>query len=173
MFNVNDTVKYGVNGVCKIVDISYQSFCGSDAEYYVLKPLNSEDSTFFVPTQNENLVSRMHKIMSENEVYDLIDEIPSCHAEWIDDNKRRHEQYNNIISNGTRKDVIGLIRTLHTKKQQLEDERKKMHVADEKLMKDAEKMINEEFAAVLNIKPAEVPEFIELNLIKMNKSMRD
>ena len=45
-----------------------------------------------------------------------------------------------------------------------------MHVADEKLMKDAEKMINEEFAAVLNIKPAEVPEFIELNLIKMNKS---
>lgn len=168
MFNVNDTVKYGVNGVCKIVDISYQNFCGDDEEeeYYILKPLYSQNSTFFVPTHNENLVSKMHKIMSENEIYDLIHEIPSCNAEWIDDNKARQESYNNIIVNGSRKDVIGLIRTLHTKKRQLEDERKKMHAADEKIMQDAQRMINDEFAAVLNIRPAEVPEFIESNLNK-------
>lgn len=160
MFSIGETVKYGVNGICKIVDISKRSFCGEDTEYYVLQPLLRGDSTFFVPTANEALVSKIHHLMSKSAVYELIGEIPECHTEWIDNDKERNASYNLMLTSCDRHDIIGLIRTLHQRKEQLEEKNKKLHQADERILKDAEKIINDEFAVVLDMQPSDVPGFI-------------
>ena len=49
MFNIDDIVKYGINGVCKIVTIEEKNLMGTKKNYLVLKPLNGDKSTFYVP----------------------------------------------------------------------------------------------------------------------------
>ena len=63
MFQVNDTIMYGTQGVCKIVDITEKDFMGTKKEYYVLKPMNDAAATVFAPVNNEKIERKMRKIL--------------------------------------------------------------------------------------------------------------
>ncbi len=160
MFKIGDIVKYGVNGICKITDITVRSFLGENVEYYELTSTSREDS-FYVPTKNEKLVAKIQYILSKDEVYDLIGSIPECAFEWDAEDKVRAEKYESIFSSGDRRNLVGLVRTLKAKKDELAAKGKKLHVADERALASAEKVIAEEFSEVLEIKKSEVGTFIE------------
>lgn len=160
MYNVNDSVLYGKQGVCKIKDIVTENFTGKPVEYYTLEPTFSDNTVIYVPVENEELVAKMHKILSAEEIDRLIDEVKGTDTIWYDDEKERKAKYNEIISKGDRKELLILIHTLYLNKRKRESDGKKMYVSDERIMKEAEKLIYEEFAAVLNIKPGQVVEYI-------------
>ncbi len=67
MFQINDTVMYGIHGVCRIDDITTKEFMGTTKEYYVLKPVNDFTATLYVPMHNEKTVGKMRKILSKQE----------------------------------------------------------------------------------------------------------
>lgn len=159
--NVNDMVMYGTQGICRIVEISEQQLFGGVDEYYVLKPVYDEKSTVFIPIQNESLTSKMRKILSQDEIYSLIKEVPEEESiTWIENETQRREKYKDILSEGDRSDLVRLIKTLYTRKQSQLSKGKKLHISDERFMVDAEKMISEEFSHVLKIKKEEVLPFI-------------
>ncbi len=160
MYNVNDSVLYGKQGVCKIKDIVTENFTGKPVKYYTLEPAFNDNTVIYVPVENEELVAKMHKILSAEEIDMLIDEIRGSNVIWYDDEKERKIRYNEIITKGDRKEILMLINTLYLNKKKREAEGKKMYVSDERTMKEAEKLIYEEFAAVLNIKPGQVVEYI-------------
>lgn len=66
------------------------------------------------------------------------------------------EKYTKILKSGDNKQLVKLIRTLYLEKVEV----KKLYVNDEKIMTDAEKLLHEEFALVLDIKVDEVLPFI-------------
>ena len=92
MHNKNDIVLYGNQGVCKVFDIVKKEMANEVNEYYVLKPVNDVHSTVYVPTQNEKLTSKMKKVLSVEEIYDLINDIPNEKEVWIDDFNERKEK---------------------------------------------------------------------------------
>lgn len=53
-----------------------------------------------------------------------------------------------------------MIRELYIHKQEQLKNGKKMHLSDEQLMKEAERLLYSEFSLVLNIRADEVPKFI-------------
>lgn len=59
MYSVGQTVLYGSNGICNIEEITTKEISGMSIDYYVLKPLYSQNSTLFVPVNNEKLVSKI------------------------------------------------------------------------------------------------------------------
>ena len=68
MFKINDIVTYGTNGVCKITGTEEKDLMGTKKTYLVLKPTKTGDnSTYFVPVDNENLLGKMRKLLSEDE----------------------------------------------------------------------------------------------------------
>ena len=71
MFKVDDIVTYGINGVCKVAAIEEKNLMGMKKDYLVLKPLNGDKSTFYVPVDSENLLSKMKKLLSEDEINEL------------------------------------------------------------------------------------------------------
>lgn len=154
-FNLNDTVIYGINGVCTITEITARETDGITREYYVLKPVFASSTTFFVPTDNQQLTARMRRILSVEEIIALIKSMPEQPELWIADDNRRKEAYRDIINRGDRSELISLIKTLYNHQQQLAAG-KKLHVADERLFKDAQKMLHDEFALVLKIEPEQV-----------------
>ena len=94
--------------------------------------------------------------MTINEVYSLINTMPHNESIWIEDINLRKEKYTKILKSGDNKQLVKLIRTLYLEKVEV----KKLYVNDEKIMTDAEKLLHEEFALVLDIKVDEVLPFI-------------
>ena len=72
----------------------------------------------------------------------------------------RKETYNEILKKGNKKDIVKLIKTLYMEKLRKKEEGKKLNAGDEKIMNEAEKLLHEEFALILNIKVDEVLPFI-------------
>ena len=159
-FNIGDTVLYCSHGVCKIAEISKKKFNGMIVEYYVLKPVYNDSSTIFVPSDNEALTAKMHRILSAEEIYSLIKAMPEEEQIWIEDEPQRRERYKEILSGSDRTELIRLIKTLYLRRQAQNGRKKKLHMADEKFLKDAENLLHEEFAHVLNIKREQVLPFI-------------
>ena len=160
MYKVNDTVLYNTHGVCKIVGISEKDFGGNHAECYALKPVYHDKSMVFIPVNSSNALSKMHRILSVDQIYSLIKAIPDEKTVWIQDKDQRKEYYEKVLSGEDREELIKLIKTLHIYHQSLIQNGKKMHTIDRYFMKEAEKKLHEEFAYVLNIKPEEVIPFI-------------
>lgn len=159
-FNINDTVLYCAHGVCKISEITAKRFNGRTIEYYVLKPVYNDSSTIFVPTDNDALTDKMHRILSADEIYSLIKSMPDEEQIWIEDERERRDRYKEILSGSDRTELIRLIKTLHLRQQARSGRKKRLHMADEKFLKDAEKLLHEEFAHVLSIRCEQVLPFI-------------
>lgn len=166
MFKVGDIVKYGVNGICKITDITMKDFCGKETEYYVLQTMTGFASTFFVPTKNATLTSKMQHLLSREEALSVISEIPEAHLEWIENDKERSSAFSTILNSNDRRDILRLSGLLYQKKHELESRGKKLHIADERIMHEAERIIGDELSTVLNIPKSEIPTFISETLKK-------
>lgn len=151
-------------GICKIEDIRNEKLTKNNALYYILKPIYSPDSTVYLPTDNEALTSKMRYVLTREEVDKLINQINSLEIKWIDDDQKRAETFNKIISDGVHTELLTLIKCLYTKKISLHNTNKKFHAADEKILAAAEKLINEEFAYALDIEPKDVNEYISCHI---------
>ena len=156
MFQINDTVTYGTNGVCKIEDITKKEFSGTTKEYYVLKPVNDSAATLYVPVHNEKITGKMKRILSEQEVYQLIETMPEQEYIWFQKDNERKEQYKSIIARGNHGELIGMIKAIYLHKKKREAEGKRLHISDERFFKDAERILYDEFQYVLNIRREEL-----------------
>lgn len=170
MHNINDMVLYGTEGICRITDISVRNMHGEDIEYYVLKPVGENNSTIFVPTGSETLTAKMRRIMSAEEIYALIRTMPDEEIEWIENENMRKQRYKEILADGDRKELVRMIKAIYLHEQERKKIGKKLHLSDEKFLKDAEKLLYEEFAHVLNIKKDEVLPFIMEQISVTEKS---
>lgn len=160
MYKVNDMVVYGNEGVCKITEITSRVFANKTKEYYVLKPVYNENTVLYIPVQSEELASKMKKILSVDEIYEIIHMDPKENGDWIDNDNQRKEKYKEVLRNGDRKEIMKMIRLLYLHQQELKEAGKKFHMADDKFFKDAEKILYDEFAYVLDIKQEDVIPFI-------------
>lgn len=165
MFQVGDTVLYGTDGVCKIVGTDEKDMEGDMIEYWVLKPVYDEKSTLFVPKNNKTVMEKMRPMLSEKEISDLIHGIPDEKTIWIEEENERKQVYQEIIREGDRKKLLQLIKTLWLRRHARQSAGRKMYQFDEAFLLKAEKLLHDEFAAVLHINPDEVAEFIKNQLI--------
>ena len=87
---------------------------------------------------------------------------------WVENALQRKKAFLSILKedNGVR--LLRMLIDLHEHRKKQASEGKKMHVSDEKIMTEAEKMWNQELASALKIELASVPEFVvsQLNLNK-------
>lgn len=160
MFNVNDRVIYGAQGVCTVAQICEKTIGNNTAKYYVLKPVYQENNTIFVPVENEVLTAKMHRVLSGDEIGRLIHTMPDSETIWIDDDLLRRKQYKEILSSGDRYKISAVIKTLYYEQCRRKESGKKLHQHDEVLLRQAETLLYDELALVLNIKPEQVLPFL-------------
>ena len=164
MYKVDDMVMYGSFGICKVTAIEKRDLTGEEQEYYILKHINSEKNIFYVPTNNDVALSKMHPICSKAEVDELISHMNSEGLIWIDNDIRRKEEYSRIIKDADKHEIIRLIKTLYLRRKELAVNGKKLRSTDENYLSLAENMLFEEFAYALDIDKSEVVEYIEKHI---------
>lgn len=160
MYNIGDVFIYGTSGVCRIADIQQEDFDGKEKTYYILTPVSDLKSTIFVPVDNEKLISKMKKILSAEEIMELIKSIPAQDNIWIENINLRREKYRKIIGEADREELLSLLKTLYERKKELTLIGKNLSVYDERFLHQAQKIIHGEIALVLQMQIEDVEPFI-------------
>lgn len=159
MYSVNDMVVYGNNGVCKIVDITATGFNSAQKEllYYVLKPA-LQNCVIYAPTDTKVF---MRPVLSAQEVEQLINSIPEVQIDTnLGSNKQQLEEYyRTVVKTHDCAKFIKLVMSLYHKKN-AEEPNTKSGIPYERIMKQVEELIYNEFSVALGISVDEVQRYI-------------
>jgi len=163
MFNCGDAVVYGTHGVCTVVEITNFDFTGSEKPYYVLQPKN-EKLQIYVPCDNDTLLSRMHPVLTKTEIDSVIRSLIESEGVWIENDSVRKDHWGKVIKKGDRDELISMIHVLSAKQTELKENKKHFHMTDERFLREAERLLHEEFAFVLDIPVSEVSDYVEAKI---------
>ena len=164
MYSIGDAVAYGTFGICKVTAIEKHDFSGKEKDYYILRHINSDKNTFYVPMDSEAALEKMHPICSKAEAEELISHMDSEEVIRIDNDILRKEEFSRIIKDADRHKIIRLIKTLYLRRRELAESGKKLRSTDELYLSLAENMLFDEFAYALDIGRDEVAEYIEKHI---------
>lgn len=165
-FEKSDYIVYDNAGVCLIEDIAARKFEYWDSERicYVLRPIGNQSSMVYVPVDNEKLTKKMRRIMSKDEIDAILDNVRTKCITWIDDRRKRSEQFREILSAKNQQDMLLLASCIYTKKRELASIGKKLSNSDEMILRETERFVNEEFAFSLKLSTGQVAEYIQQRL---------
>lgn len=167
-YRKGEYVKYSSNGVCLISDICTPDFEKSSENilYYILSPVSDKSTTVFVPVNNTVLVSKMRTLLTKQEIDEMIASIKSVEIKWVDDRKKRSDLFSDILKENNVLDLLRMVGCIYMKKQQLAEANgnRKLSLSDIDALERAEKLIEDEFAFVLDIDIRDVGEYIRKKL---------
>ncbi len=164
-FNKGQPVVYGKLGVCRVVDRQAMAFGTADkAEYYILEPMRDARSTVYVPCDNDQLVARMRPLLTREEIEGLLDRVPQEEVIWIEDRVERASAFRGILNTGDRKQIVRLVRCLMARRSEKQAVGKRLSGADEQVLQECVRLVEEEFALALDIPPSEVASYIAAKL---------
>ena len=151
MFQIGDQVVYGVHGVCRVADVEKQLVSKKFVTYLVLEPSGQEGSRYLVPTSSEAAMSKLKPILSSAELETMLKSSEVRKGNWIQEENLRKQTYRELIVSGDRAGLVGMMHTLYRHKKAQAQMGKKVHLADENFLRDAEKILASEIAVVMGI----------------------
>lgn len=164
MYKSGDHVVYGIHGVCRIADEEVRSVDRRQVRYYVLEPVNSPGSRYLVPRDNEAAVSKLHALLSREELDGMLHSDSVRNGVWIQDENQRRLHYRDIVNTGDRSAMLQLIGALYRHKESQAAAGRKFRIGDESMLRDAEKLMNSEISFVLGITPEQAGEYVRNTL---------
>ncbi len=164
MLELNETVMYGTTGVCTVEKIEEKKIGKVTKSYYVLKPVANDASTVYVPTDNEKLLAKVRKLISKAEIDEILSAVSKESDIWPENDGERKLKFGEIIASGDRKACLVMLRTLYKRQNMLTKVGKRLHMADERAMKEARRLISDEFSVVLGIGTDDVGAYLRANI---------
>ncbi len=160
MYSVGEHVVYGTHGVCRISEITTMQFGIENKEYYVLSPVSDPRSTIFVPVDNEVLLSQMRPVLTKEEIDEMLCSIIPGSQSWIASDAERKEFCQTTLKSGDCLAILRMIDMLYVHQIEMREQKKHFHVTDERFLREAEKLLHDEFSFVLGIPRTEVVSYI-------------
>lgn len=163
MYSRGDTVIYSTAGICTVDDVREEEFVSSGTEkqdYYILKPKSNPTSVIFIPVGNKLLTSKMRSIMKKEEIDALLDSVSTKEIVWIDDRRQRLDLFKQILLGGISPELFMMIRCIFLHREESISNGKKPSATEDGILKDAQKIVCEEFAYSLDIPESDVGGYI-------------
>ena len=155
-FEIGDIVLYAAHGCCRIAEIEKRE----TGTYYVLVPINHQNTKFLVPTDNQNLLQRLRPLPSPKALNSSITRAAESDVTWIEDVATRRDTAKQVLAEGDEYDVLMLLRSLHAYKQDAKAHGKKALTSDAAILRAAQDFVRDEFSVVLGVEPHEVDEIL-------------
>lgn len=162
MFDTGEIIVYGSSGVYRVAEIGGIAIKGCEGrDYYTLEPVFGS-GTSYVPVDTGVF---MRKVMTADEVNDLIDRIPAISGDGFSSTSPRlvKEHYSASMKTHDTDKMIGMIKQIWEK-----GEHKKLSRIEQQYMEQAENLINSEFSVALGIPREEVAGYIRARIGENN-----
>lgn len=160
MFEKGDYIIYETAGACQVKDIRTVDIDGisRDRLYYILEPLGDKGGSIMTPVDGTK--SFMRTILTEDDVYRLIDEMKNIGQLWITDERQRKETYKSALKSCDCRMWISVIKNLYLRKKDRTLQGKKLTEVDEHFFTKAKDYLYGEMSVSLKIPREQVEEFI-------------
>ena len=163
MYEVGHLVVYGIHGVCRIVAVEVKTVDRKQIPYFVLEPIEQPGTRYYIPSQNQTALCKIRHLMDRQSLLDMLS-ADATEEDWIDDENKRKQYYQQIINGVDSPALLRMVHALCRHKSRQETQGRKLHLCDENFLRDAQRVLNAEMAAVLQIPAAEVPAFMRQQL---------
>lgn len=156
-------VRYGSTGICLIESVADVPFPGQSEprRCYVLKPVRNRSMEITVPVDSETLSGKMRPLLTKKEIDAMLDNaVRADSVTWIEDRKMRRAEFRRLLSSGDAQTLLQLIYCILKQRTHLAQNRKHLSTADDNARKEAERMLDDEFAFSLGITPEQAGIYI-------------
>lgn len=160
MYKIGDRVVYGIHGVCAVVALEKRTVDRKQVEYFALEPLDQPGARFYVPTQNQAALAKLRPVLTPEALETLLASDAVRQNAWIQDEGRRKQYYRELINSGDRGALLAMVGSLYRHKEEQAALGRKFHLCDENFLRDAQKLLNSEFALVLGLEPNQVGDYL-------------
>ncbi len=165
MYNINDVVVYGSQGVCRITDIGPLEMKGMENKsYYTLSPLFQNSTIIYAPVDNPKTVLR--PVSSPDQMQDLISRVPEIPTIEIKNDRERESVYKAVIKTGDPGELLRLIKTISQRRKDRLASGKKRIIIDEKYCQIAEEQLYQEMAYVMEENLDSMEEYFSEKVLK-------
>ena len=164
MYQIGDQVVYGIHGVCRVVDQEERVVDRKKVVYMALEPMEQEGSRYLIPTHNPVAMSKVKPMLTNEELTALLESKEALEDNWIRDENQRKQTYRELISSGDRVRLMQMVRTLYRHKAEQLTAGRKVHICDDNFLRDAEKLLCSEIAAVSGITLEEAKLLLRKNM---------
>lgn len=158
MFQINDLVVYGKNGVCSVKEIGTLSLMNNDRLYYTLVPVYKKEETIYAPVENGRIV--MRDVISKEDAKELIDTFSKLEETVVASERDRENCYKQTLMGCNCEELASMIKTIYNRKCKRISEGKKATVVDEKYYRQAEEQLFGELAFALDVDKTKISEMI-------------
>ena len=158
-YNVNDKVFYGKSGACVITTIGTLDFGKEDQEYYTLKPVMDDRSSVYVKVEVGD--EEFRDVISAKEAKKLLDKVSDVEPSTYNIEKTFCET---LLKSGDQVRIASLIKQLRILRKDTSRNRKGLNIAEERILRDAEKILYSEIACAFSYSMEEARETLNLLL---------
>ncbi len=160
MFEIGDYIVKSVNGVCKVEDILHLSMSEAEKDklYYLLVPVDDKKEKIYLPTDTAD--STIRRVMTEEEVWELIHRVPEIEEESISNEKLCERKYKEAVKSCNPEVLIGIIKLIYMRRRKRLERGKKSTVVDERYFRLAENSLYSELGFVLHKDKEEISQLI-------------
>lgn len=159
MYKAGDYVAVAGYGICRVVSVGFLTLSGADPskKYYTLCS-EHEGSLLYIPC--EISAERMRPVISKENAVSLIKNIPLMKYDFGRD-KQRILRYRQALQDGRPEVLLPVIRELYEKWHDPFKKKSSGSMTENSIFREAEEMLNAEFAVALGCDSSEVPSLIE------------
>lgn len=161
VFQIGDTVIYGIHGVCRIAALETQRINKQKVEYFVLVSEDQPGSKFYIPSGNPAALGKLRHLITKAQIDEILSAKWNSADVWIADENQRKMRYKELITGADPAELVGMVRCLHQHRLEQASAGRKFHLCDENFLKDAEKLLSTEFSIVLGIPKDQVGAYVE------------
>lgn len=164
MYQIGDQVVYGIHGVCRIADQEKRVVDRKMVTYLVLEPEGQEGSRYLVPIHNQTAMGKLRPMLTPEQMKELLHSEEVRTFNWIRDENQRKNTYRELITSGDRAELLRMIYTLYNHRKTQNAAGKKIHLADDNFLRDAEKLLSSEISVVMEIPQDEARNYLRNQL---------
>ncbi len=162
MFGINDKVMDKNGKIFSIVSIEKKDFGTGDEDYFVMEPSFRYDFNpgymAFIPVAKSELL--LKPIMTKEEALALVDLLPTLEPLPEVSPRERRVFFAKIIASGDRKEIMKVIKSLVTYREERRKTNKPFSDYDRRLLDSLKVMVDNEFSIALGVSPESVGSFI-------------
>ena len=166
MYQIGSLVVYGIHGVCSVVQMETQVIDRKVVTYLVLEPVGQEGSKYMIPTNNMTAMAQLQPMLTPQELEEMLCSQEVRRGSWNRDENARKQSYRELIACGDRMKLMQMVHTLYRHKKSQLEAGKKVHMADDNFLRDAERILIGEISVIKDMSSDEAKLYLKNKLIE-------
>ena len=160
MFKVGEFIVYGINGICRVADVCPSPYDKTDPRtFYLLIPVNNPmSSSIYTPVDNTRVP--MRRLMTRENIEELIARIPEIEPLTVPVEKQRRELYRTTVGELDPKGYVRVIKTVRQRRETLTAARKHVPMTDLEYGRLAKHLLCSECALVMGVSEEDADAYI-------------